>query len=181
MSAPLVQKTMLESLSSTKRIVPVGIDTIEGANAVAAFETTMSRTREMVDKVSAPPTVSATDHHNRNMVLAQVETPVPTVTSGSMVSGSERQQTIRALELSKSNVVNPATEGDAILSGLKKLQGVFSNRQRELNETIEAPNLSAQSLMRIQMDMVQYTLMIDVASKVSGKLTQSVDSLVKGQ
>ena len=181
MSASLVQKTMLDSLSSTRRVVPIGVDTIDGANAVAAFETTMSRTREMVDKVSATPTVSAVDHHNRNIVLAEVEAPVPTAGIGSTASGSERQQTIRALELSKSSVVNPATEGDAILSGLKKLQGVFSDRQRELNDTIESPSLSAQSLMRIQMDMVQYTLMIDVASKVSGKLTQSVDSLVKGQ
>ncbi len=181
MSASSIQKAMLESLASVRRVTPTGIDSIEGANAVAAFETTMARTREIVDKVSETPLVSSVDQHSRNMVVAQAELPVPGVGSGQAATGIERQQTIRALELSKSATVRPVTEGDAILSGLKKLQGVFSERQRQLNETIEAPSLSAKSMMRIQMDMVQYTLMIDVASKVSGKLTQSVDALVKGQ
>jgi type III secretion system YscI/HrpB-like protein len=179
MTASVIQKAIMDSVSSTRKVVPVATDSVEGANAIAAFETTMSRTREIVDKVSAPPSISPVDHHARNIRIAQVEVPSTDLTAAS--SSNERQQTIRAMELSKDAKVNPTTEGDAILSGLKKLQGVFADREQQLNQTIESPSLSAQSLMRIQMDMVQYTLMIDVASKVSGKLTQSVDSLVKGQ
>lgn len=181
MTASLVQKAVIESLSSKVRVAPVATGSAEDATTVAAFETAMTRTRELVDKVSAPSAIAPVDHNNRNLILAQAEMPVGTSDPMATQAGNDRKQTIRALELSNDSLVKPASEGDTILSGLKKLQGVFSDRQRQLNETIEVPNLSAQTLMRIQMDMVQYTLMIDVASKVSGKLTQSVDSLVKGQ
>ena len=80
---------------------------------------------------------------------------------------------------------NAATEqsrpGDAILSGLGRIQSVFAQQEAGLAATMESTNVSVGSMLQLQMNMVQYSVLIDVASKITGKLTQSVDSLVKGQ
>jgi type III secretion system YscI/HrpB-like protein len=39
----------------------------------------------------------------------------------------------------------------------------------------------ASMLMSMQMEVVNYTLMVDVTSKLTGKSTQSFDTLMKGQ
>lgn len=93
----------------------------------------------------------------------------------------QRRETIKALELAPDAPARPVNPGDTILSGLKKLQGEFSDKQSMLIRDIDSPSTSTSALLKLQMDMVQYTLMIDVASKITGKMTQAVDSLTKGQ
>jgi type III secretion system YscI/HrpB-like protein len=36
-------------------------------------------------------------------------------------------------------------------------------------------------MMQLQADMVQYSVLVDVSSKLAGKVTTSIDSLMKGQ
>jgi type III secretion system YscI/HrpB-like protein len=101
--------------------------------------------------------------------------------TGSIGGTDQRRETIKALELAPDSAPRAVNPGDTILSGLKKLQGEFSDRQSLLIRDIDAPSTSTSALLKLQMDMVQYTLMIDVASKITGKMTQAVDSLTKGQ
>ncbi len=109
------------------------------------------------------------------------EAPVRAVTApGGASSVDSRRDTIRALDLAP-NAAPGVNPGDTILSGLKKLQGEFSDRQSALVRDLDAPSTSTNALLKLQMDMVQYTLMIDLASKITGKMTQAVDSLTKGQ
>ncbi len=127
------------------------------------------------------------DEARMHVQPAQFVVPAPTadplrVNPTTTVSDVEsRRETIKALELEPSAVVKPATEGDAILSGLKKLQGEFNGKQEALVRDMAVTGTSSASLLKLQMDMVQYTLMIDVASKITGKMTQAIDSLTKGQ
>ena len=79
------------------------------------------------------------------------------------------------------NEVDEARPGDAILSGLGRMRSVFSKQEAGLANTMASTSASVESMLHLQMNMVQYSLLIDVASKITGKLTQSVDSLVKGQ
>ena len=114
---------------------------------------------------------------------ASLEAPVlpmiggPTATPGL----DDRRATIKALDLAPEAAPRAVNPGDTILSGLKKLQGEFSDKQSTLVRDIDEPSTSTNALLKLQMDMVQYTLMIDIASKITGKMTQAVDSLTKGQ
>jgi hypothetical protein len=85
----------------------------------------------------------------------------------------------RSLDLDAQNA-NPAT-GDAILNGLQKLRGAFDGGLARVNEAIAAPTIDVQTLLAVQMEMVNYSLLVDTTSKLTGKSTQSFDSLMKGQ
>ena len=110
------------------------------------------------------------------------EAPLRGIDAPSSVTGvDQRRETIKALELAPDAAPRAVNPGDTILSGLKKLQGEFSDKQSMLIRDMDAPSTSTSALLKLQMDMVQYTLMIDVVSKITGKMTQAVDSLTKGQ
>ncbi len=118
----------------------------------------------------------------RSDLVSTVAAEVPAVGGPGAASGiDQRRETIKALELAPDAAPRAVNPGDTILSGLKKLQGEFSDRQSMLIRDIDTPSTSTSALLKLQMDMVQYTLMIDVASKITGKMTQAVDSLTKGQ
>ncbi len=93
-----------------------------------------------------------------------------------------RDRVRRSLELEGSRPVDgkPA-EGDAILDGLQKLRGAFDQGQARLTEVMNTPTVDARMLLSMQMEMVNYSMLVDMSSKLTGKSTQSFDSLMKGQ
>jgi type III secretion system YscI/HrpB-like protein len=90
-----------------------------------------------------------------------------------------RERARRALELDGQET-RPAG-GDMILDGLQKLRGAFDARQARVAEIMESKELDAATLLSMQMEVVNYTLLVDVTSKLTGKSTQSFDTLMKGQ
>ncbi|MEJ1160532.1 type III secretion system inner rod subunit SctI [Prosthecomicrobium sp. N25] len=71
--------------------------------------------------------------------------------------------------------------GDAIIEGLQKLRGVFDDQNARLNAVANAANTDFSSLMAMQMEMVRFSLLVEVTSKLTGKSTQAFDTLMKGQ
>ena len=82
----------------------------------------------------------------------------------------------RALELD-----GPPRAGDMILDGLQRLRSTFDARQQRVGEIMQSTVLDANTLMSLQVELVNYTLLIDITSKLTGKSTQAFDTLMKGQ
>lgn len=71
--------------------------------------------------------------------------------------------------------------GDAILHGLQKLRGVFDRRESMVTRLMASNVADTKTLMAMQMEVAQFSLLVDVASKLTGKSTQAFDTLMKGQ
>ena len=92
---------------------------------------------------------------------------------------AEREDALRSLELDGS-AAPTATTGDTILGGLSRLREVFDTQHARLTD-MTGLKPDAGGLIAAQMEVVQYSLLIDVTSKMTGKATQSFDTLMKGQ
>jgi type III secretion system YscI/HrpB-like protein len=92
---------------------------------------------------------------------------------------SERAR--RALELEGVKDPAKASGGDLILDGLQKLRGTFDARQTKVSALLNSSAADATTLLAMQVEVANYTLMVDVTSKLTGKSTQSFDTLMKGQ
>ncbi|MGQ3211778.1 MAG: type III secretion system inner rod subunit SctI [Shinella sp.] len=71
--------------------------------------------------------------------------------------------------------------GDMILDGLQKLRGVFDARESRVAELMNRSTVDAGTLMAVQMEVANFTLLVDISSKLTGKSTQALDTLMKGQ
>jgi type III secretion system YscI/HrpB-like protein len=134
---------------------------------VAAFDDALSR-----QSVAAPV--------QPNMQVAQA-TNAPTATQ-QVPPVESRELTRRALDLETVKDPARATGGDLILDGLRKLRGTFDTRHSKVAELMRTTsNVDASMLMAMQVEVANYTLTVDVTSKLTGKSTQSFDTLMKGQ
>ena len=96
---------------------------------------------------------------------------------------AERERARRALELEAPATPPTATPagGDAIIEGLQKLRGVFDERTTRLNAIMSSKSVDVGTLMAMQMELVRFSLLVEVTSKLTGKSTQAFDTLMKGQ
>jgi type III secretion system YscI/HrpB-like protein len=94
---------------------------------------------------------------------------------------SAEERARRTLQLESSKSTDQSSNGDVILEGLQKLRGVFDAQQGRINNMISQPILDANSLMAMQLELVNFSLLVDVTSKLTGKSTQAFDTLLKGQ
>lgn len=74
-----------------------------------------------------------------------------------------------------------AEPGDMILNGLQKLRGVFDAREARVSQLMNSSSIDAKMLMAVQMEVTNFTLLVDISSKLTGKTTQALDTLMKGQ
>jgi type III secretion system YscI/HrpB-like protein len=118
----------------------------------------------------------ATSQQTVQVAQAQGTTPVQGTNA---VDPSERAR--RALELDGAKEATRPAGGDLILDGLQKLRGTFDARQAKVAEVMHGQATDASTLLAMQVEVVNYTLMVDVTSKLTGKATQSFDTLMKGQ
>lgn len=94
-------------------------------------------------------------------------------------SAQARDRVRRSLELD--GATTRPSQGDAILGGLQKMRGTFDARHARIGEIMSGKTVDANALLAMQMEVAQYTLLVDVSSKLTGKTTQSLDTLMKGQ
>jgi type III secretion system YscI/HrpB-like protein len=78
-------------------------------------------------------------------------------------------------------VVPPPASGDMILEGMQKLRGVFDKSEGRVSEVMSRAGTDAGSLMQMQLELTNFTLLVDLSSKLTGKTTQVFDTLMKGQ
>ncbi|MFC0217405.1 hypothetical protein ACFFJ7_03240 [Pseudochelatococcus lubricantis] len=73
------------------------------------------------------------------------------------------------------------TSGDSILNGLKKMRGIFDEQQGRIasvaQENLSVPN----ALAAMQIEVAKYSMLLDMSSKLTGKASQAIDQLMKGQ
>jgi type III secretion system YscI/HrpB-like protein len=100
---------------------------------------------------------------------------------GEVVPSVEADARLRAAEglgLGESETVGP---GNSILNGLEQLRTVFDSQYNSVGSKLQGTTLDVTAMMSLQADIVQYSVLVDVSSKLAGKVTTAVDSLMKGQ
>ena len=97
-------------------------------------------------------------------------------------NGAARNRALRGLDLEKSAVdAKPNETGDSILDGLSRLRGVFDNQENAITSIASSPLTGADKLVTLQLEVVKYSMLMDMTSKLTGKSTQAFDTLMKGQ
>lgn len=91
---------------------------------------------------------------------------------------SAADRAARGLDLDPARDAGP---GATILSGLERLRGVFDTQITSVHEKSTGTAMDVVTMMNIQAEVVQYSVLVDVTSKLAGKSTQALDSLMKGQ
>lgn len=71
--------------------------------------------------------------------------------------------------------------GQSILDGLGRLRGVFDQQIDGVANVNRREVLDTATLMNLQAEVVRYSLLVDVTSKLAGKSTMALDTLMKGQ
>lgn len=97
------------------------------------------------------------------------------------VGAADRERVRRSLGLDGVAAATAPTQGDTILGGIQKLRSVFDARHAHINDIMSSGAATTQGLMAMQMELAQYTVMVDVSSKLTGKASSSLDTLMKGQ
>lgn len=92
-----------------------------------------------------------------------------------------RDRARRALDLDAGKGSASPAGGDLILDGLQKLRGAFDARQGKVAKLADGAPIDTNTLLSMQVEVVNYTLLVDVTSKLTGKSTQAFDTLMKGQ
>ncbi|KZK76703.1 Type III secretion needle MxiH like protein [Pseudovibrio sp. W64] len=75
--------------------------------------------------------------------------------------------------------VNP-TDSNFVIDGLAKVRGVFAETSSNINAISEGGKLSHfDKLINMQIEVANYSLLVDVSSKIAGKTTQGLDALMR--
>ncbi|QFT33945.1 Type III secretion needle MxiH like protein [Labrenzia sp. THAF82] len=72
-------------------------------------------------------------------------------------------------------------KGDVILDGLSRLRSAFDGQADRVVDASSSSVSGTEKLIDAQMEIVKYSLLMDVTSKLVGKSTQTFDTLMKGQ
>lgn len=91
------------------------------------------------------------------------------------------ERAVQGLQLDGSTDSTAGT-GTSILEGLGRLRGLFDTQMNEIATVANNVDpLSSAQMMNIQAQLIEFSLVVDVTSKLAGKSTQALDSLMKGQ
>lgn len=72
-------------------------------------------------------------------------------------------------------------EGDMILDGLSALRDIFDSQTAAVANISSGSLSGTEQLIATQLEIVKFSLLMDVTSKLTGKSTQTFDTLMKGQ
>lgn len=113
--------------------------------------------------------------------VAQVTATGTVTDAGPSDPASAANTAVRGLELS-GETDSTATTGTTILEGLGRLRGMFDAELNGLARQSSVSNpFDTAGMMNLQAQLVEFSLVVDVTSKLAGKSTQALDSLMKGQ
>ena len=149
----------------------------------------LARFQQALENASASSAAGSGANAPVELRTAQVDAPgsigraIDVQPSGGVQSSKESSQNVlKSLEIeSTRKPADVSSTGDLILGGLKKLRGMFDAQHTNMNVMLNKPAADSTLLLAMQVEVVKYSLLIDVASKLTGKSTQSFDTLMKGQ
>ncbi len=156
----------------------------------------LSRFEAALEKAGTPELDPATQAQNavaqagpESFRVAQVTSPNVVSDAGGTglssvdtIAQSDRTRALRGLDLSKeASTADQNTTGQGILDGLSNLRGVFDNQEAAITGISSTSLSNSTQLINLQLEVVKYSMLMDVTSKLTGKATQSFDTLMKGQ
>ena len=98
-----------------------------------------------------------------------------------VLSAQAAERAVQGLQLDGEDD-SVAGTGTSILEGLGRLRGIFDTQLNDIaNSSNSIDPMSTAQLMNLQAQLVEFSLVVDVTSKLAGKSTQALDSLMKGQ
>ena len=156
---------------------PVGTPKVGRADPAGSLGHRFSTAMDHAIAASKPPAPAATPPVH----VAQLQPPVRDAGVGPVTDAAAEERARRVLQLDAPQSVDSKQTGDTILEGLQKLRGVFDAQEARINSVMSEPNADFQTLMALQMEVVKFSLLVDVTSKLTGKSTQAFDTLMKGQ
>lgn len=107
--------------------------------------------------------------------------------SGITPTETDRTRALRGLDLSNDVAsADGPTTGEGIIDGLSRLRGVFDAQENAITGISDTSSAgtgltNSSDLINLQLEVVKYSLLMDVTSKLAGKSTQTFDTLMKGQ
>lgn len=156
---------------------PVAFFAPEGVNGPHAVDAT-PRPESFFLAQATPAQVAQTNTGNGS--AAQAITPAdPTITN--------RIGTFRSVDMPiDAAAVEAPTTGQGIIDGLSRLRGVFDAQEQAITgispaDTAGTRLTNSAELINLQLEVVKYSMLMDVTSKLAGKSTQTFDTLMKGQ
>jgi type III secretion system YscI/HrpB-like protein len=159
-------------------------------NTVANLNYGLAKATPNVGQVEAP-SMSVKQFDERYAKVAQLNSvtapeaaaiPQPNAAaSGDNAAASPQAQERARRTFGLDPAAAPSTSaGDKILDGLQGLRQVVET-QKTLISKHAGSNVNTMSMIAMQMEVANYSLLIDVTSKLVGKSIHSLDSLLKSQ
>ncbi len=76
-----------------------------------------------------------------------------------------------------------ATPGDAILDGMRSIGSQFSTHWDAMKAAVDqsAQTMSVADMLRVQMQLIQLSVQVELVGKAIGRTSQNIDQLVKLQ
>lgn len=137
------------------------------------------RFQQALEKAGFPTRATAVEAPVRIAQLDPLGTATDATTPADAASAANRA--VQGLELDGDAADAPPT-GTTILEGLGQLRGLFDNKLDGVAQRSLLTNpYDSIGIMQLQAELVEFSLVVDVTSKLAGKSTQALDSLMKGQ
>lgn len=145
-----------------------------------------------IGNVPAQPNPAELDRFRQAMERAgMIEKPVeiaPPVRVAQLVQPGTATDAVGAANRAVQGLeLGPGTDsaagtGTAILEGLGQLRSIFDRQLDGVAQSTTMNNpFDYNRMMELQAQLVEFSLVVDVTSKLAGKSTQALDSLLKGQ
>lgn len=116
----------------------------------------------------------------QNAAADEKAVQVPPPANVETLDPQERASRALSLPTATTNAVM-GTGGDTILNGIQKLRGVFDTQVGQLNQAMNGPMDNVERMMSVQKEMLEFSVLVEVSSKLVGKSTQALETLMKGQ
>lgn len=146
-----------------------------GLGRAFAPNSAVARFDEAMHAASAPAPVQFAQVQQANSVTDAVPLTAVPGAGRPIEATSATERAVRGLELTDEG------PGQSILDGLGRLRSIFDTQTNAVADITTGQVLDATTLMSLQAEVVRYTVLVDVSSKLAGKSTQALDALMKGQ
>lgn len=158
----------------------VGGEMTDGILGAGSIQIAQADIPDATSPAPAPAEPTRADRFQAVFDRTAESAPVSEVQPADAASAADRQRALDTLQLGADT--GARTTGDSILGGLERLRGVFDAQESRIREVASVQGTGAtEALIVAQFEIVQYSMLIDVTSKLTGKATQSFDQLMKGQ
>ncbi|MGA7003886.1 MAG: hypothetical protein WBZ28_18290 [Pseudolabrys sp.] len=146
---------------------------------IDAGDTVSRRFAAAMEKAGTDPAVDPQRIGAASRVLPSGQaTPVDPAASA---TADAQERTRRALNLNPSHSVQQKpVHGDAILNGLQNVRGIFGAQEARIN-ALASHSVDTSGLLAMQVEVAKWSVLVETGAKLTGKLAQLSETLLKGR